>query len=71
MFAKIRENLSPQINDDKVAQAALQAHRAGIDTPNNMGLVAIRRVAVLCAVHWSDVARRSTCRNRLRRCKKR
>ena len=41
MFAKIRENLPPQINDDKVAQATLQARRAGIEGPEKLALVAI------------------------------
>lgn len=41
MFAKLRENLPPQINDDKVAQATLQARRAGIDSPEKLALVAV------------------------------
>lgn len=41
MFAKIRENLPPQINDDKVAHATLQARRAGIDSPEKLAMVAI------------------------------
>lgn len=42
MFAKLRENAPPQISDDAVAHAALQARRAGIDSPDKLGAVAIR-----------------------------
>ncbi len=40
--AKLRENLPPQFGDDMVVHAALEARRAGINSPEQLGAVAIR-----------------------------